>query len=79
MPILEIKILQIPSTELAGITPPQSSAVKISMPKRAGGKGTPKALMISVETHCNYNRKAIPRKIEVGDIILPPHKSKTKK
>ena len=68
IPILEIKISQMPSIELGGITLPHSSAVKISMPKSDGGKGTPKALIISVEIHCNKSKNAIPRKSDVGDI-----------
>ena len=77
IPILEIRISQIPSMELAGITLPQRSAVKISIPKRAGGKGTPRALMMSVDTHCKSSKKAIPRNKLVGDILFPPHKNMT--
>ena len=68
IPILEIRISQIPSIDDAGITLPHSRAVRISMPSRDGGKGTPRALMISVDIHCKSSKNAMPRNRDVGDI-----------
>ena len=77
IPILEMRISQMPSIEDGGITLPHSSAVKISMPKSDGGKGIPRALMINVEIHCNKSKNAIPRKSDVGDINFLLNKIQT--
>ncbi len=70
IPILEMRMLQTPSTDDGGMIFPQRSAVRISIPNKDGGKGTPKASMITVEIHCNNKRNAMPRSNDVGDIII---------